>query len=136
MKTTKTVYWVSTILFSLLFARTGTLYLVKCPVMVTKIISLNHPLYLLATLGTAKILGAVALAVPKYPRLKEWAYAGFYFDFIGAFWSHLVVQGVTIQGLIVLNPLILISISYLSYRKLEREGRPVAVVFSGALLLS
>ena len=126
MKTTKTVYWVSTILFSLLFARTGTLYLVKCPVMVTKIISLNHPLYLLATLGTAKILGAVALAVPKYPRLKEWAYAGFYFDFIGAFWSHLVVQGVTIQGLIVLNPLILISISYLSYRKLEREGRPVA----------
>jgi hypothetical protein len=94
--------------------------------MVTKIITLNYPLYLLAILGTAKNLGAVALAVPKYPRLKEWAYAGFYFDFIGAFWSHLVVQGVTIQGLIVLNPPILITISYVSYRKLEREGRPIA----------
>jgi hypothetical protein len=102
MKVTRVTYWASTILFSLIFATTGTLYLLKSPVMVTKIISLNYPLCLLAILGTAKILGAVALAVPKYPRLKEWAYAGFYFDFIGAFWSHLVVQGVTTQGLIVL----------------------------------
>jgi hypothetical protein len=53
---------------------------------------LAYPPYMLAVLGTAKILGAIALVVPKFPRLKEWAYAGFVFDLIGAIWSHLAMQ--------------------------------------------
>jgi DoxX-like protein len=81
---------------------------------------------MLAILGTAKILGAVALVVPKFPRLKKWAYAGFVFDFIGAIWSHLAVQGFGKVAALVLTPLTVVVISYLSYRRLERDGTSVA----------
>ena len=50
--------------------------------------SLGYPLYVLKILGTCKILGAIALAVPGLRRIKEWAYAGFVFDFLGAAASH------------------------------------------------
>src|ERR1700761_95045 len=84
MKATKAIYWTSTILFALVFALTGTLYLVHNPQMVTKLTLLGYPPYVLAILGTAKVLGAVALVFPTFRRLKEWAYAGFVFDFVGA----------------------------------------------------
>ena len=50
--------------------------------------NLGYPLYVLKILGTWKILGAIALAGPGLLRVKEWAYAGFFFDFTGAFASH------------------------------------------------
>jgi len=57
-----------------------------------KIVSaLDYPLYLLSILGIWKILGVIAILVPKFPLLKEWAYAGFFFAMSGAFVSHLVV---------------------------------------------
>jgi len=130
MKATKAIYWTSTILFALVFALTGTLYLIHNPQMVEKLAALGYPPYMLAILGTAKILGAIALVVPRFPRLKEWAYAGFVFDFVGAIWSHVAVQGVGRSAAVVLVPLALVTVSYVSYRKLEKEqspGRPVAV---------
>jgi uncharacterized membrane protein YphA (DoxX/SURF4 family) len=130
MKATKVIYWTSTILFALIFATTGALYLIHSPQMVTKLALLGYPLYLLAILGTAKILGAVALLVPRFPRLKEWAYAGFVFDFLGAIWSHLVVQGAGRAAAVVLVPLTVVTVSYLSYHRLQEEQngtRQVAV---------
>ena len=50
---------------------------------------LGYPSYLLAILGTWKLLGAIALVAPRFPRLKEWAYAGVVFDLTGALASHL-----------------------------------------------
>jgi hypothetical protein len=91
--------------------------------MVTRLALLGYPLYMLAILGTAKILGSVALVVPKFPRLKEWAYAGFVFDFLGAIWSHLAVQGVSRAAAVVFLPLAVVTVSYVSYRKLlESNG--------------
>jgi uncharacterized membrane protein YphA (DoxX/SURF4 family) len=130
MKATKAIYWTSTILFALVFALTGTLYLIHNPQMVAKLAALGYPPYMLAILGTAKILGAIALVVPRFPRLKEWAYAGFVFDFLGAIWSHVAVQGVGRSAAVVLVPLALVTVSYVSYRKLEKEqsaDSPVAV---------
>ena len=130
MKATKAIYWTSTILFALVFALTGTLYLIHNPQMVEKLAALGYPPYMLAILGTAKILGAIALVVPRFPRLKEWAYAGFVFDFLGAIWSHVAVQGVGRSAAVVLVPLVLVTVSYVSYRELEKEqsaGSPVAV---------
>ena len=130
MKATKAIYWTSTILFALVFALTGTLYLIHNPQMVEKLAALGYPPYMLAILGTAKILGAIALVVPRFPRLKEWAYAGFVFDFLGAIWSHVAVQGVGRSAAVVLVPLALVTVSYVSYRELEKEqsaGSPVAV---------
>jgi uncharacterized membrane protein YphA (DoxX/SURF4 family) len=126
VKTTKIIYWTSTVLFAAVFALTGTLYLIHNPQMVTKLALLGYPPYMLAILGTAKVLGAIALVVPRFPRLKEWAYAGFVFDFLGAIWSHVAVQGVGRSALVVLVPLALVVISYVSYRKLEtRKGSEV-----------
>jgi uncharacterized membrane protein YphA (DoxX/SURF4 family) len=122
MKATKAIYWTSTILFALVFALTGTLYLIHNPQMVTKLALLGYPPYMLAILGTAKILGAIALVVPGFPRLKEWAYAGFVFDLLGAIWSHVAVQGVGRSAIVVLVPLALVTVSYVSYRKLEKHA--------------
>jgi uncharacterized membrane protein YphA (DoxX/SURF4 family) len=119
VKATKIIYWTSTVLFAAVFALTGTLYLIHNPQMVTKLALLGYPPYMLAILGTAKILGAIALVVPRFPRLKEWAYAGFVFDFLGAIWSHVAVQGVGRSAIVVLVPLALVTVSYVSYRRLE-----------------
>src|SRR5690606_11990245 len=51
--------------------------------------NLGYPLYLLSILGVWKILGVVAILVPKFPLLKEWAYAGFFFAMSGAAISHI-----------------------------------------------
>jgi hypothetical protein len=126
MRAITAVYWISTVLFASIFTLTGTLYLVHNAMMVMKLDLLGYPPYVLAILGTAKILGAIALVVPKFPRLKEWAYAGFVFDFIGAIWSHLAVQGFGKAALVVLVPLALVTVSYVSYRRLEESGDAVA----------
>ena len=51
--------------------------------------NLGYPKYLIYILGPAKILGSLVLIIPGFLRLKEWAYAGFSIDFIGAFLSHM-----------------------------------------------
>ncbi|GHO60967.1 DoxX family protein [Ktedonobacter robiniae] len=52
---------------------------------------LGYPLFLLNIIGTWKILGVIAIVVPRFPRLKEWAYAGMFFNMTGAFLSHAIV---------------------------------------------
>jgi hypothetical protein len=52
---------------------------------------LGYPVYFLTLLGIWKILGVIALLIPKYPLLKEWAYAGFFFVVTGAIFSHIAV---------------------------------------------
>ncbi len=49
--------------------------------------SLGYPVYIIPFLGVAKVLGVIALLVPGFPRLREWAYAGFVIDLVGAFYS-------------------------------------------------
>jgi len=120
MKAPKIIYWASTIIFAAFFTVAGILYLTHSPRMITRLSELGYPLYLLDILGTAKILGAVALVVPNFRRLKEWAYAGFVFDFVGAIWSHVEIQGLG-HALIPCIPLTLVLTSYVSYQRL---GRP------------
>ena len=55
---------------------------------------LGYPSYLLVILGVWKLLGAVALAIPRFPRLKEWAYAGVIFNLTGALVSHVVSRDI------------------------------------------
>jgi hypothetical protein len=120
MKTLKIVYWVSTCFFACLFLTTGTLYLLHTPFFVKRTLDLHYPPYLLDIIGTAKILGAISLVTPKYIRLKEWAYAGFYFDFIGAMWSHFVIQGKE-QYFLLLAPVTILTLSYMTYQRLQRN---------------
>ncbi|HRG79756.1 MAG TPA: DoxX family protein, partial [Cyclobacteriaceae bacterium] len=65
---------------------------------------LGYPPYMLPFLGVAKLLGVIALLVPGFPRIKEWAYAGMFFDLTGAVYSGLAVGGFDPKMLIMLVP--------------------------------
>jgi hypothetical protein len=118
MKPLKIMYWISTVVFAMVFATTGTMYLFHAPVMVAKFHELGYPIYVLNLLGIAKVLGVITLVVPKYPRLKEWAYAGFGFDLIGAMWSHAAVQGLG-EAIRLLVPITIMVVSYVTYHKIH-----------------
>ncbi len=89
MKAKLITYWVVTVVFCGFMAWSAYAYLTRAPKMVEAMTSLGYPDYFLTILGVAKLLGVLALLVPAFPRLKEWAYAGFAFDLIGAVWSHI-----------------------------------------------
>jgi len=97
-KRNKIIYWIATIWLALGMLSTGTLQLFRAnaegalaPPGVYGITHLGYPVYLLTKLGIWKILGVVALLIPKFPLLKEWAYAGFFFVMSGAIFSHIAV---------------------------------------------
>lgn len=87
-KVNKIIYWVSTLWLSLGMFSTGLVQLIKPADEVAKITHLGYPVYFLSILGVWKILGVVAVLVPNFPTLKEWAYAGFFFAMTGAAISH------------------------------------------------
>ncbi|HSE40855.1 MAG TPA: DoxX family protein [Acidobacteriota bacterium] len=97
-KRNKIIYWISTLWLASGMLATGILQLFKAkaegalaPPGVYGITQLGYPIYFLTILGVWKILGVVALLVPKFPLLKEWAYAGFFFLMSGAIFSHIAV---------------------------------------------
>jgi uncharacterized membrane protein YphA (DoxX/SURF4 family) len=81
-------YWVTTALTALLIGSGGIMQVLRTHDSVTGIVSLGYPAYFVVLLGVWKVLGAVAILAPRFPRLKEWAYAGIVFDLTGAAWSH------------------------------------------------
>jgi hypothetical protein len=96
--TQKITYWGSTLWLALGMAATGAVQVVKAkadgalsPPGVYGMIHLGFPVYFLTILGVWKLLGVVALLVPKFPVVKEWAYAGFFFAMSGAIYSHIAV---------------------------------------------
>ena len=120
MKTLKIVYWVATVLAGLAFLMGGFQDLSHNPEMVEGMKHLGYPEYFMNILGTAKLLGAVALLVPKFPRLKEWAYAGCVFDVIGAFWSHAASGDMGHLGAPVIV-LLIIAASYVTFRLIQNK---------------
>jgi uncharacterized membrane protein YphA (DoxX/SURF4 family) len=94
MKTEKIrhiAYWITTILGPASFVIGGVLNLTQSEQVVSAMNHLGYPLYFASLLGLWKLLGAIAIVVPGYPRLKEWAYAGFFFDLTAAAVSHAAV---------------------------------------------
>lgn len=89
---------------------------------------LGYPMYFFAILGFWKILGAIAILVPRYPRLKEWAYAGIFFDLTGAAASCAAVGGYGAYGFHVLAPLIIAGFLVASWA-LRPQSRIVGVLF-------
>ena len=81
-------YWVTTILGPASFVIGGVLFLSGAEQPSTVLAELGYPAYLLRILGVWKILGALAAVAPGLPRLKEWMYAGFFFELTGAAASH------------------------------------------------
>jgi len=91
-KRNKIIYWFTTGFLSLGMLAGGVQQLLQIGGYVQIVTQLGYPVYLLSILGAWKILGVVAILVPKFPLVKEWAYAGFFFAMSGAAISH-IVQG-------------------------------------------
>ena len=89
---------------------------------------LGYPLYFFAILGFWKVLGAIAILVPRFPRLKEWAYAGIFFDLTGAAASCAAVGGYGAYAFHVLAPLILAVLTVASWA-LRPPSRTIGVLF-------
>lgn len=90
-KRNKIIYWVSTLWLALGMVSTGVVQLIKMKEEVDKMTQLGYPTYFLTILGVWKILGVIVILIPKYPVIKEWAYAGFFFAMSGAAISHLFI---------------------------------------------
>jgi len=89
---------------------------------------LGYPMYFFAIIGVWKVLGAVAILVPRFPRLKEWAYAGIFFDLTGAAASNAAVGGYGAYGFHVIAPLIIAGFTVASWA-LRPPSRVVGVLF-------
>ena len=90
----KIIYWISTIWLALGMTSTGLVQLFQAKEGqggMDMITHLGYPVYVLTILAVWKILGVVALLMPRFSLLKEWAYAGFFFVMSGAVFSHIAV---------------------------------------------
>ena len=105
-------YWLATALFCLAMTAGGTMNLLRTELQKEAMVALGYPEYLMTILGVAKILGVVALLIPAVPLLKEWAYAGFTFDLVGAAASHAFVGDDPTE---IIVPLVVLAIASASY---------------------
>ncbi|MBV7529874.1 DoxX family protein [Chitinophaga sp. sic0106] len=117
-QTTKVIYWTGAILISLWFGASGFFELTHNPVVWDITVQLGYPPHFIYILGVAKLLGVAVLLIPgRLLRLKEWVFAGIFFDILFAFFSKIAVLGfpATIDAIIAFA---IISVTYIQYRKL------------------
>ncbi len=119
-KTKKISYWASTIFLSFGMLAGGIQQMLQIGGYNEIISQLGFPLYLLSILGTWKILGVIAILIPKRPLLKEWAYAGFFFVMSGATISHIAV-GQPITEAMPSIILLLVTVMSWYYRPNDRK---------------
>ncbi|RFS14579.1 DoxX family protein [Emticicia sp. C21] len=90
-KRNKIIYWIATIWLSLGMVSSGIVQIIHLKEEVDLMTHLGYPLYFLTIIGVWKMLGVIAVLVPKFPLIKEWAYAGFFIAMTGAMISHIAV---------------------------------------------
>jgi uncharacterized membrane protein YphA (DoxX/SURF4 family) len=90
-KRNKIIYWIATVWLALGMVSTGIVQLIRMKEEVDMMARLGYPLYFLTIIAVWKLLGTIAILIPRFPLLKEWAYAGFFFLMSGAVISHLAV---------------------------------------------
>jgi uncharacterized membrane protein len=111
-KRNKIIYWITTGLLAFGMLAQGVTQITQSKGYVNIIVHLGYPIYLLTILGIWKILGVVAVLIPKFQLLKEWAYAGFFFVMSGALFSHIAMGDAFKEMLPSLFLLILIVASW------------------------
>jgi hypothetical protein len=121
MKKDKIIFWTAT---TLIFLFQGVMPALTSHTEMARqgISHLGYPSYFGIMLAIFKVSGAIVLMFPKFPRrLKEWAYAGFTFDFIAASFSNAAVFGLGFEMVSPLIALLILAASYFSYHKLQRK---------------
>lgn len=120
-KARKIIYWIATGWLALGMLSTGIVQLIKMKEEAAMMDRLGYPLYFLTIIGVWKILGVVAILVPKFPLVKEWAYAGFFFAMSGAIFSHFAVGD---SAKDFFGPALLLILTVISYYFRPAERKP------------
>ena len=115
----KVIYWITTVLIVAAGTMAGLTYLSGAQPAVEGFARLGYPQQLRILLGLAKPLGAIALLIPGWPRLKEWAYAGFTFAWIAAVPAHYLVHEIP-SAITVLGLLVILTVSYFTRPETRR----------------
>ena len=120
-KRNRIIYWAATAWLSLGMLSTGIVQVIHLKEEVDMMTRLGYPLYFLTIIGVWKILGVIAILIPKFPLLKEWTYAGFFFAMTGAVFSHLAIGDGAIE---FFGPVLLLVLTIVSwYFRPCRVGR-------------
>jgi len=117
MKRTKIIYWILTGLFAFLMLGSAIPDIISAPVAVAGFKAMGYPAYLIPFLGIAKLLGVIAILIPGYPRIKEWAYAGLVIDLTGATYSIILSGAAASSWGPMALPLLLAAGYYIYYHK-------------------
>lgn len=117
MKRLNLIYWIVTGIFSafMIFSSIGNITL--HPEAVEFITALGYPEYFIVLIGVAKTIGAIAILIPSFRRIKEWAYAGIFFDLFAAVVSIIAVNGMTPEVFFLVVPIAFLFASYFLWHK-------------------
>jgi len=133
MKKTKIAYWVVTSLFAFMMLGSSIPDILSSPVAVQGMHDgLGYPVYFIPFIGVAKFLGVLAILVPGFPRLREWAYAGLIFDLLGATYSLISVHVPLANVAFMPVPILLGITSYILYQKIKANATAKANVLTQA----
>jgi hypothetical protein len=130
MKKYKIIFWVTTLL---IFFLQGIMPILTLNTAETKqgMEHLGYPPYFAPMLAFFKLFGAMALLIPRFPSLiKEWAYAGFAIDFVCAFVSIVIIDGISAVAFAPVVALMVLILSYISFHKLKQNRRSPGKVFN------
>jgi len=125
MKTTKILYWIVTVLLGLGMLFSGISNIFPNEEAYAVFEKLHFPAYIIPFLGVAKVLGAIAVLVPAFPRLKEWAYAGLFFDVTGAIYSTISIGEPAAAWVptVIIGYGLIFGSYFLYHKKRRLEGR-------------
>ncbi|MGZ3778453.1 MAG: DoxX family protein [Mucilaginibacter sp.] len=118
MKALRITYWIVTVLLAAFIVLGAVTDIMKGPDVAAFFKHLGYPDYFPAFIGTLKILGIIAILIPGYPKLREWAYAGLTFDVTGALSSHILNGDGPLVYFPALLGILLVISSYVLYNKI------------------
>jgi hypothetical protein len=128
VRTITITYWTTTVLVAFFIGSGGASQVVQFLGNTHGVVPvLGYPMYFFAILGFWKVLGAIAVLAPRFPRLKEWAYAGIFFDLTGAAASCVAVGGYGAYAFHVIAPLVLAVLTMVSWA-LRPESRIIGIL--------
>jgi hypothetical protein len=123
MKRTNIIYWTSTLLFGAFMLFSAIPDIIMVPEAVEFINGkLGYPAYFLPFIGVMKALGVIAIVIPGFPRIKEWAYAGLFFDLFGAVYSNIAAVGWDNGMFFMILPFSMFALSYIYFHKKLNEA--------------
>ena len=122
MKKTKIIYWTLNGLFAAFMFFTAIPDILSSADAVKFIGDLGYPAYFIPFIGVAKALGSIAIIIPGYNTIKEWAYAGLMFDLIAAFYSIAATTGIVSATPLILFIAFAVAAYFFHHKKLKEES--------------